>query len=42
MKKVAIILLAIGLISCTPTNKDYKNVEPIPNLTKKQTPEEEE
>ena len=40
MKKVAIILLAIGLISCTPTKKDYKNVEPLPNLAKIKTPEE--
>jgi hypothetical protein len=38
MKKVAIILLAIGLISCTPTKKDYKNVEPLPNLAKIKTP----
>jgi hypothetical protein len=41
MKKVAIILLAIGLISCTLTKKDYKNDEPIPNLAKIKTPKEE-
>ena len=41
MKKVAIILLAIGLISCTLTKKDYKNDEPLPNLAKIKTPKEE-
>ena len=41
MKRVVIIIFAIGLISCTPTKKNYNNIEPIPNLVKITTPEEE-